>query len=445
MQITGVYVEIPKRLISFIVASDGEFNPKRLKLDSSTKTGVFMTNSIIHDEILHINSDYQGVKRRIDERIPCWQEVISFNDQNLDIHFKTEGPLIPEDNGKIPILILLSNPHPHSVKQGMFLSPNRIGRFNPFWSTLRESGHFRALSDISAKTMITNQYDSPFRIFMAVLIAFPSNDPKDLSYIFGRSISCEMVKTGCRSLEALVTGNSIKHVICFGRLQYDAIAQCPASDGYTSVLERGGLIRSKVRFALDADVYLTFPTGWRFLKENKFSKTEHLRGIFNPIRTLTKKEAAMENREGKIFQETWFVLHQQNLCRQNPNLIGFRDPDEWSKIKKGDLVVYYQAGQRKLRGLFEVIESGTSLDPSFGKGDFSPNELKHQHKLKQIHSWNVSFQQDMARQLSFHKFLKVPNRWDHKRVFPLNAADMKFILSCCRLKYGDVSQIKYLI
>jgi hypothetical protein len=315
-----------------------------------------MTYSIIHDEVLHVRDDYQGAKRRIHEVIPGWQDVISFDDQKGDIHFKTEGPLIPENNGKIPILIILSNPHPHSVRQGMFLSPNRIARPNPFLSTLRESGHFRPLADISAKTMITNQYESHFRIFMAVLISFPSNDPKDLTYIFGRLTGNELIKTGCTSLGALVKENNIRHIICFGRLQYDAVARYPALDSYTSVLKSGGLIRSEVHFAADADVYLTFPTGWRFVKNFSAVKAHCFQNILNHI-LIRKKErdAGCEkiinlspSKEVTMTKKIWFVVHHVNLWDIDNKMIGFWNPEQVNCMNIDDVVIYYRAGRKKI-------------------------------------------------------------------------------------------------
>jgi hypothetical protein len=48
--------------------------------------------------------------------IKVWKDLYEFDDNCYQIKYKTEGPLIPENNSKLPVLILLSNPHPHSVK-----------------------------------------------------------------------------------------------------------------------------------------------------------------------------------------------------------------------------------------------------------------------------------------------------------------------------------------
>ena len=128
------------------------------------------------------------------------------------------------------------------------------------------------------------------------------------------------------------------------------------------------------------------------------------------------------------YQNKWFVLHHKSLFNENKTLIGFRDPNQWSSIKKGDLVVYYQAGATKLRGIYEVIKTDINIDPTFGK-EFLHGELKHQHEIKMVRELWASFHQKDAKLLSFHKYLKVPNRWDFKEVFAINNSDLKYILS----------------
>jgi len=52
--------------------------------------------------------------------------------------------LIPEKrSGRERILLLFSNPHPHSIQQGMFLSPSVKGRQSFFWSGMQDAGWFK--------------------------------------------------------------------------------------------------------------------------------------------------------------------------------------------------------------------------------------------------------------------------------------------------------------
>ena len=137
----------------------------------------------------------------------------------------------------------------------------------------------------------------------------------------------------------------------------------------------------------------------------------------------------MEQNTLMNFNNKWFVLHHNSLYYENPNLVGFRDPTEWRMIKTGDLIVYYQAGKRRLRGVYEVTKSDINIDLYFGKNEFLPGELKHQHELKLLQPLSVNFSQSNAQRLSFHKTIKNPTRWDNRRVFSIDNNDLAYILS----------------
>jgi hypothetical protein len=241
------------------------------------------TNSINHTYVLKAGNNYYNFKTRIQEMLRPWNDMFQYDDALKEIRYKTEGPLIPKDNGKKPVLILLSNPHPHSVKQGMFLSPNRVSKENPFWQTMRSSKYFRQNGSTSAAAMIQNHYDSPFRFFMHVLLPFPSEDPGDLTKLFGSFEYNKMLKEGKESIRKLVLDNEIKHIVCFSKLPYDAVSDRKSPKQYTTVLQNGEMIVSNCWFSKEVRVYLTFPTGWRFVKNASKIKTESLSHIFECI------------------------------------------------------------------------------------------------------------------------------------------------------------------
>jgi len=235
--------------------------------------------SIIHEKNLTIDKDYQQVKSNIQENLSEWSDLFVFDDKNNQIRYKTEGPLIPEDNSRIPVLILLSNPHPHSVKQGMFLSPNRIGRENPFWETLKGTGYFDYNGQIDAEVMIRNRYKSPFRFFMAVLLPFPSEDPSHLKELLGYNAYRKMYDQGRDSIHSMIMDHKIKNIICFGGLQYDAIAIGGSPNNYTSILSQGMIVKDTTKSHTSTYVYLTFPTGWRYVKNFKVIKVKNFKNI----------------------------------------------------------------------------------------------------------------------------------------------------------------------
>lgn len=236
--------------------------------------------SIIHENILIIENNYYGVKSRIQENLSDFPDLYGFDDTNNQVKYKTEGPLIPADNGKMPVLILLSNPHPHSVRQGMILSPNRAGIENPFWSTMRQSGFFTDKGEINAAAMMQNHYESPFRFFMAVLLPFPSDDPADLKQIFGHREYNKMLREGQESIKTLILDYGIRHIVCFSKLPYNAVSSGKSPKSYTTVLQNGDMILSSSWCAKDVKAFLTFPTGWRFIKNFREAKASSLRDIF---------------------------------------------------------------------------------------------------------------------------------------------------------------------
>lgn len=242
-----------------------------------------MSSIIVRKKYKTENDNYHGIKMRIMDRLSEWSDLFEFDDLNHSISYETEAPLIPQNNSKTPVLILLSNPHPHSVKQGMFLSPNRSGRENPFWQTLRESGYFDHDDAVGQDVMVLNKYCSPFRFFMAVLLSYPSEDPSHLKDIFGIHEYEKMLWEGKKYLKELLIQNDIRHVVCFGKLQYDAVSAEKTPGQYTSILGRGGIISSRCAFCDNVEVYLTYPTGWRFVHDHRILKSASLKNIFKGI------------------------------------------------------------------------------------------------------------------------------------------------------------------
>ena len=241
------------------------------------------SSSIIYDEKLKIEIDYDRIKSNIQEELKEYLDLFKFDDNSRELSYRTEGPLIPHDNGKTPILLLLSNPHPHSVRQGMFLSPNRAGKENPFWNTLRGTGHFKHVNPITPSLMIKNQYNSPFRIFIAVLISFPSNFPHELTKIFGMNEYRRMIFSGQNKIQKMVTNHNIKNIICFGKTQYDIMASISSPKQYTYILRQGSIIQNNASFSRVVNVFLTFPTGWRFVKNSQDIKNKNLKQIMEFI------------------------------------------------------------------------------------------------------------------------------------------------------------------
>lgn len=92
-----------------------------------------------------LGQEYENIKNRAAKIMGKYFEdsyLISFDDVEKQVTFTSER-LVPVNSSKrLPVMLLFSNPHPHSIKQGMFLSPNINNRENLFWPTMRNAGWF---------------------------------------------------------------------------------------------------------------------------------------------------------------------------------------------------------------------------------------------------------------------------------------------------------------
>jgi hypothetical protein len=84
--------------------------------------------------------------------------------------------------------------------------------------------------------------------------------------------------------ESPILDQNILNIICFGKTQYDLISNYSTThDRYISILNEGKIIQDKALFSKKISVYLTYPTGWRFVKNYKFLKNVGLKLILDFI------------------------------------------------------------------------------------------------------------------------------------------------------------------
>jgi hypothetical protein len=131
------------------------------------------------------------------------------------------------------------------------------------------------------------------------------------------------------------------------------------------------------------------------------------------------------------YPRKWFVLMKDSLYWENPNMIGFRERKEWEDIYEDELVVYYQFGEKRIKGIYEVVETRRGIDPNFGTlgGEFGRNELQYQCRLNPLLPLNIGFNTYHAEKLSFYRLINNKLRWDRWRSYELEDADLNYILS----------------
>lgn len=167
-------------------------------------------------------------------------------------------------------MLLFSNPHPHSVYQGMFLSPNSKGQENLFWPVMEEAGWLpiakanrnpKQLADICLKA----NYEGPFELIFYCYYAFPTNFPEDISRIFGSEHFNEFIQREANDeFRRTIRETSVEAVVTFNKGIFNLVSK-DHIEHYIDRLQEGDLIQSQIKdIDRSVPIFLTFPTGWRY-------------------------------------------------------------------------------------------------------------------------------------------------------------------------------------
>lgn len=154
----------------------------------------------------HLGQEYENIKDRATKIVGKYFEdpnLISFDDVEKRMTFTSER-LVPVNRSKRPLVMLLfSNPHPHSIKQGMFLSANIKNRENLFWPIMRNAGWFSIpeakrnpedLRDMFRRV----KYPGPFELYFYCYYAFPTRYPAHIPRIFGKRVFDQIIEPNAR-------------------------------------------------------------------------------------------------------------------------------------------------------------------------------------------------------------------------------------------------------
>ena len=225
-----------------------------------------------------LSQEYESSKARafhMLEKYWGYPNLITFNDLERSVTFSTER-LIPTSSTNRPrVMLLFSNPHPHSIHQGMFLSPNTIGRENPFWSVMRDAGWLFITEENSDPKQLANicakaEYHGPFELIFYCYYAFPTDYPEDIRKIFGKEYFSQFIEPeSIDEFRKTIQDTDVEAVVTFNKGIFNLVAKDPI-ERYIERLINGELIQSQVK-DLDRNIpiFLTFPTGWRYHKQYK--------------------------------------------------------------------------------------------------------------------------------------------------------------------------------
>ena len=225
-----------------------------------------------------LSNKYESIKERaiqVLDRYLGYPALITFNDIDRSVTFSTER-LIPITSTNRPrVMLLFSNPHPHSVLQGMFLSPSTKGRENLFWSAMSDAGWLfitekyrdpKDLADICLKA----KYQGPFELIFYCYYAFPTAFPEDISRIFGKEYFNQVIEPeAIDEFRKTIQETYVEAVVTFNKGVFNLVSK-DRIERYVERLVEGELIQSQIK-GIDryAPIFLTFPTGWRYRRQYK--------------------------------------------------------------------------------------------------------------------------------------------------------------------------------
>ena len=233
-------------------------------------------SKIIFQRTYQLSEEYDSIKKRAIQTLVKYLEypgLITFNDSDRTVTFSTERIIPAVSTNRPRIMLLFSNPHQHSVFQGMFLSPNTKGVENLFWSTMEDVGWLpipkeyrnpKQLADICLKA----SYGGPFEFIFYCYYGFPTDYPEDISRIFGKQYFEKKIEDDAiDEFKKTVQDENVQAVVTFNKGIFNLVSKDQV-DRYVKRLFEGELIQSQIE---DIDriipIFLTFPTGWRYHKE----------------------------------------------------------------------------------------------------------------------------------------------------------------------------------
>jgi hypothetical protein len=235
-----------------------------------------------------IDNCFEEIKvrsRQLLGKYDYYDELYKFNDEKHEITFSSER-LIPEKSKqRIRILLLFSNPHPHSVKQGMFLSSTTRGQESLFWPFMEESGllpitHENRSPESLARICLELDYSGLFEYLFYCYYAFPTDYPEDIKKIFGKEYFQQQIEPeAVDEFNKMILENNVQKVITLNKGIFNLVSENPV-EKYIDRLKQGDVIQSRLKLMEDGiPIFLTFPTGWRYAKDFKDLRIKNLNQI----------------------------------------------------------------------------------------------------------------------------------------------------------------------
>ena len=119
-----------------------------------------------------------------------------------------------------------------------------------------------------AEILILAEHGGPFDLIFYCYYAFPTDYPKDIKKIFGRTYFNQHIEIeSADEFLAVIRKTEVEAVVSFNKGIFNHLALRPVVR-YINALNNGELIQSHIK-SIDRiiPIFLTYPTGWRYHRD----------------------------------------------------------------------------------------------------------------------------------------------------------------------------------
>ena len=231
----------------------------------------------------HLGDKYPGVaaylqdpepnrRRSYEEYVDRFSEspVYELDDDKKSVTFQSECLIPRDDRGRTRVLLLFSNAHPESIRNGMFHTAE--GRVAALWSDLCDIGLFSGdRTTLENASRLRNHclnitYDGPFALGFACYWLFPTFHPDHLWKLFTPEMEPPGLENPNVRLNRLLAEWQPEAIINFNGKVFEALTG-ESTDGYTKRPPKNlpqGIYRTSNH---EYPLFQAYPTGWRYRQD----------------------------------------------------------------------------------------------------------------------------------------------------------------------------------
>jgi hypothetical protein len=215
--------------------------------------------------------------------------VFTLDEIECSVSFQDECSLPVKDRERPRLLLVISNAHPESIKNGMFHTAE--SGVADLWNDLRAAGLFSGdRGDLASPEKLRDwclevKYDSPFCIGFACYWIFPTFRPKHLGELFRPEVEPPGFRNTDERFKRVVKDWQPRAMISLNGEVFEHLTG-RSSRGYTKRLREEVLDGAYHLDSVTYPVFQTFPAAWRYDSNAERFRRESLRRIVSRLRAV---------------------------------------------------------------------------------------------------------------------------------------------------------------